>query len=82
MKEEEDGWEDPPTSVHFKHHQIRRSEMEHYTCTKCKEVKGEDQFYKDKYNKKTGHMHTCKTCDNTYQKAWREIQKAKVPVTA
>ena len=56
--------------------------MEHYTCTKCKEVKGEDQFYKDKYNKKTGHMHTCKTCDNTYQKAWREIQKAKVPVTA
>jgi hypothetical protein len=47
------------------------------TCTKCHEVKGLDQFYKDKYNKKKdGHMYTCKACDNTYQKAWREKQKA------
>jgi len=45
-------------------------------CTKCQEVKPLDQFYKDKYNKKDGHMYTCKTCDNKYQKAWREKQKA------
>jgi len=47
-------------------------------CNKCGEVKELGEFYRDKYNKKDGRMNTCKTCDNAYQKSWREKVKGKV----
>ena len=51
------------------------------SCKKCgKEFQGfEGSFYKDTYSK-TGFMKVCKTCDNEYQKKWRESKKVEVKV--
>jgi transcription elongation factor Elf1 len=47
------------------------------TCTKCKTEKVVEMFYKDK-STKDGISYICKSCDNSYQKTWRDSKKVKV----
>ena len=52
------------------------------TCTKCKEVKSLDLFYKDS-RQKSGYRPDCKACGNTTKikerkKKWMEDNKEKM----
>ena len=45
--------------------------METLKCTKCKEIKSTDLFYKDK-NRKTGFQNQCKICKKAHYKENKE----------
>ena len=45
--------------------------METLKCTKCKEIKSTDLFYKDK-NRKTGFQNQCKICKKAQYKENKE----------
>ena len=46
-------------------------------CTKCKEIKSIEEFYKDK-NCKDGHQSLCKGCFNEIYKIWRKKYPEKI----
>ena len=51
--------------------------MEKIKCVKCNEVKGENEFYKDK-QQKNGLNTRCRSCYNAYVRQWRKNNPGKV----
>ena len=53
-------------------------EIVYNQCTKCKEIKNINSFYKHSKNKTDGHTNDCKECQSKRGKSYREANKEKV----